>query len=645
MFSFATPALLWLLPLLSAPIIFHFMKRSIVVNIHFPTIRFLSLGRVPKEGRRQLRDLLLLLLRLLLFTLIILAVAGPSYKSEKPIAVLISETSQVIFAVDSSASMGINGDQEKLKQALERLFEEDIEATIFTFDQEARMADTLAKSAQQAENTISTLGIRPLTSDSARLSLTLSKLIQDTKAKRVVIFSDFQKSDWTIALLQKLPRGVEVEFINVLKSEIDNVGITKVTVQHGSGKNRTVLVTLHNFTQHDQALEIHYDDGINKLKKAVNIPALKSLNSTFSIVEATEVQGHVYIDHKERDADDSYHFWLGDLPAVELLLVSPITEDKKEELFFITKVLQVQPKGSQRLTNVTSITSDLFPLVDLSSVNGVVISGAGAYFDDESMLVLTKYINEGGVVLVTPSNAAALQFQRLQQAGLLNLKFNGFNRGTRESSFYLNEVVKDSFLEKTFPAPENSDLFQFPIHRYCRVQTFSPVKNILRTTDGDAVLYAQTHGKGSLYALGFALDSQWSEFPLSSSFLPVMHEVFNSSKFANESGVVSLTIDQFYKQFTSNGNPLQATALLLNERPVEVNVDRSESLPDVLNFAELRQALVGNKEIAAKKSSDLEELKYDLRPYFILAMVVFLLLEILISLFADLRQYRQTEEL
>ncbi len=644
MFSFINPALLWLLPLLSAPIIFHFMKRSIIVNIHFPTIRFLSLGRVPKEGRRQLRDLLLLLLRLLLFAFIILAIAGPSYNSIKPIAALVSETSQVIIAVDSSASMGINGDPEKLEQALGRLFEEEIEATIFTFDQEVRIVDELVNNAQQAEQLISKLGMRPLTLDSAGLSVTLSKLIQERKAKKIILISDFQKSDWSTALLQKLPQDVEVQFINVLKTVIDNVAIIKAKVQHGSGKQRTVLVTLYNFSQVDYPLELCYDDGSVKLKKSITVPAMKSLNTTFAIQETEASEGHLYIDRKKRDPDDSYHVWLGEFPPIELLLVSPIKENKSEELFFVSKVLQVKSKGSQRPVNVTTITSDLFPLVDLSSVNGLVISGASAYFDDESMEVLKKYLNSGGVVLVTPSNAAALQFQRLQQAGLLNLKFNGFNQGARETPFYLNEVLKDTLLHKIFPIPENSDLFEFPIYKYCRVQTFSPAKNILKTDDGDAVFYSQTHGKGKLYALGFALDSKWSEFPLSSSFLPLMHEVFNSSKFTNESGVIALTVDQFYKQFSGNGNPLQATALLLNNRPVEVNVDRTESLPDLLNFAELRQALLGKQEIEAKKSTDPEVLNYDLRPYFVLAMIIFLLLEIVISLFADLREYRQTEE-
>ena len=644
MFSFLNPALLWLFPLLAGPVIFHFMKRSIAVNITFPTIRFLSIGKIPKEGKRRLRDLLLLLLRLFLLALIILAVAGPVKTMPKQAIVRDTSVQQVIIAIDSSASMGIYAVREKLEARLNSIFENNTKASIFTFDGEIRRYNKQVTTTSGTLKAYDELSSRPLLVNLSKLSSELVEQINKTGATKIYLVSDFQKSSWSTALLQRLPKGVELEFVDISGVLNTNLAIIKAEVRASAGNQRTVLVALQNFSQTNKTVDLQFSDGSQTKKKTVTVPAFKVLNTTLVVERNESVDGKVRILSETPDFDDQYSLWMGKFPPVEIMVVSPLKENRDEETFFLTKALSVRQKNSPRMVNVTPIAYDLFDLVDLSKVSGLIFTGSIAYLEKSSLQKLKKYLEGGGTVLVTPGNAAALQYQKLQQSGLFNSKFNGVNRSAKHHLFFVNKVKPSTLLSSVFANPGEGDLFQFIIRKYCRVQTFSPVKTILVSTDDDVLLSVQNHKSGQLYVLGFALDMAWSELPISTSFIPVIHEMFKTGQ---ASGISKMTIDDYYKIFTGTGNPLQPTACLLEGRPVEVNVDRAESGSQKAAFSELRHALKGRLDFkpVGQVTDAPEEITVSYQKEFLIALLILLLLEISLSLFADMWSFSKTKEL
>ena len=644
MLSFTNPALLWLFPLLAGPIILHFMKRSIAVNVTFPTIRFLTIGKIPKEGKRRLRDLLLLLLRLLLLALIILAVADPIQKIPKQLVIKDSTVQRVVIAIDSSASMGVYADREKLVSRLNAIFKKETEASLFSFDGEIRESKDLVTSASGVLAVYDRLSSRPLTTNVSVFSSELLKQIQSTGASKVYLISDFQKSSWETASLQRLPEGIELEFIDISQKLNQNVAIIKAEVRESAGKQRPVLVTLQNFSQTRQTVELQFSDGLQTQKKTVTVPEFKTLNTTLVVDRNEAVEGKVRVLGASLDFDDEFSLWMGKFPPVEIMIVKPLKENRDEEVFFLTKALSVRQKNSPRMVNVTPIAYDLFDLVDLSKVSGLVFTGSLAYLEKSSLVKLKSYLEAGGTVLVTPGNAAALQYQKLQQAGLFNCKFNGLNRSAKQHLFFVNKVNESTLLSSVFSNPGEGDLFQFLIRKYCRIQSFSPAKDILLSTDGDALFSVQQHQKGQLYVLGFALDMVWSELPISTSFIPVIHEVFKTGQ---DSGITKLTIDEYYKVFTGTGNPFRPTARLFEGRPIEVNVDRSESGSLKVDFSELRHTLKGdlNFKQAIKQVEDQKQLTISYRKNLIAGVLIFLLLEVFFSLLADVWSFNKTKEL
>ena len=84
MIAFAHPWFLLGLAGLAVPVVLHLMNREIAVPLRFPSIRFIRVARLPQAGRRRLRDLLLLALRLLLLAAAILPFQRTMHGSRKP---------------------------------------------------------------------------------------------------------------------------------------------------------------------------------------------------------------------------------------------------------------------------------------------------------------------------------------------------------------------------------------------------------------------------------------------------------------------------------------------------------------------------------------------------------------------------------
>ena len=73
--QFLSPWMLIGLAALALPIIIHLLQRQRVVQIPFSTLRFLKLVQSKTARRSRVENLLLLLLRCLVFALLILAAA------------------------------------------------------------------------------------------------------------------------------------------------------------------------------------------------------------------------------------------------------------------------------------------------------------------------------------------------------------------------------------------------------------------------------------------------------------------------------------------------------------------------------------------------------------------------------------------
>src|ERR1700677_299255 len=116
--SLLSPWMLYGLAALGAPILIHLWQRRRVVQVNFSTLRFLKIVAAKTSRSSRIENILLLLLRCLIFTLLIMAAARPvvSTKTAKLFGGDAPRT--VVLAIDNSMSMSYRaGDETRLDVA------------------------------------------------------------------------------------------------------------------------------------------------------------------------------------------------------------------------------------------------------------------------------------------------------------------------------------------------------------------------------------------------------------------------------------------------------------------------------------------------------------------------------------------------
>jgi hypothetical protein len=202
---FANPAWLALSAFALAPIIIHFLYKRRIKTIKWPSIIFLSEAQRENSRRLRLRELLLLLFRVLLILAAVFAIARPvlAPRGTDPSLAMsgaASDGRSIILVIDNSLSMGLSDNavtllEESILKASELLSAVhrpgDAIAVLPSCGSEAAYSETYSLEAAR----MSLDKIEPsLVSGSVLEALRTAETFASAKDRRIYIFSDFQRS-------------------------------------------------------------------------------------------------------------------------------------------------------------------------------------------------------------------------------------------------------------------------------------------------------------------------------------------------------------------------------------------------------------------------------------------------------------------
>ena len=137
MIEFAQPAALWTTLAVGLPILAHMAYRQVTRKHPFPSLRFIRPSRIPRTGRKKPSDLLLLLLRILLFLALSALLADPYWMPESTPDTKAESGKETLLAIDVSPSMeGWGGLEEARNLALRLIDEEEGKLGLVAFGQD-----------------------------------------------------------------------------------------------------------------------------------------------------------------------------------------------------------------------------------------------------------------------------------------------------------------------------------------------------------------------------------------------------------------------------------------------------------------------------------------------------------------------------
>lgn len=588
----------------AVPLVLHLMNRQLPRRQLFPSIRFLRSARLPREGRRRLRDVPLLILRMLALVCLAVALARP-VRPPVPGAAA-SDSREVVILLDASASMAGFGSAQRAREQLEALLEE--------LPRSARVG--LLLSAREP------LLRLPLESDRAELLRALAEYTPTKQAAEhrralreaarmftgpgglLVLVSDFQRPGWQVSETLGLPPETELRFLPTAPDARRNAGIVAVdTVPLGDDTQR-VVVTVRNFAAAPDQRQVKLGDGDSEQARAVELPPLQNRRVAFVVrQQATELVARLEAD--DYALDDTFHAWTGTRPPLPVVAVVGGERDAApaNAALFLRQALELPDETSPVQFRVEELERRFLFTSELGDTRLLAILGVGGQCEEAEFGKIKEYLAGGGTVLWTPSPSAAREFQQLWRHELFRARFVGLAGEHEADSFGLGWVNPQTPLGQVFSRPETTDLYLFPVRRYARFEPPANATVWLRFLEGDPALVDVPVGQGRLFVSALPLSVDWSDLPLTQSFLPLIRELALTAVPPGH-GIRNLDCGD---RFPADGaaaavDTREPRALLHGEQPLQINVSRRESVLERINLHDLNRQLETGPDAAAGAS-------------------------------------------
>ena len=506
--SFLSP--LFLIGALAAavPILLHLFHRKTDVVINFPAVSLLTRAPVPYHRRRQLRELILLALRIA--ALVLLAVsfarpylAGAAAPASAPVSVVVLDTSMSLSAPGQFARA-----QQAAWQAVASAPAADAVALI-TFSDAATVVvpPTSDRNAVRSAVSAATAGAG---GTRYRTALASASEVIGARAGRVVIITDLQQAGWEANDAGSLLDGVAVRVVAVA-GPTGNLAVTSAM-----RRDRSVMATVQNYGPDEaRSLVTLMVDGQQAAQATATMAPFSAsgveLRGTLGDAGAAQV---VIEDTNGYQPDNVRFLALDPSPAVA---ITAVVADPTGAVggIYVERALAVAGGGGEFVVTVADgRVLSKWTASELSRQAAVVILGTRT-LDRHGRELLKTYLVGGGQVLLTLGpdvDPGTLTDVIGIDAGVMPAPVR-----STDATLVATDSRHPIFRPFLLPSGALGDV-QVDQHRRLRDQAGRVV--LARLSGGDAALTEQAVGQGRLLVFASDFDNQWSRFPLQPSFVP-----------------------------------------------------------------------------------------------------------------------------
>jgi hypothetical protein len=579
--SFLAPWFLAGAAAVSVPFLLHLLRRERTPAMAFTAVRFLRQAPREQHRRRQLRDIWLLILRMLAFVVLAISFARPYLKSGEA-----SATGLTVVAVDTSFSMSAPEQFERARKAAVSLVSAAAagdRVAAMAFDDRATLVSPPAIERGSARAAINALTPGLGATNYPALLASVARVFGQAGGKLVVV-TDLQRSGWLSE--GALPSNVALQVVDVA-GPLDNVAVSTV-----KRDGNAAVATISNYgtrTRSVRAVLAVDDKGLTHSMLSLEPGATATVK--FDAALPSRGVARVSIDDKPGLAADNERYLVLDPPRAPSVLVITQREDG-EDAFYLGEAIRAVDgsraftidlvKGGER-NNLQADRLKAHPVVWLMGTRGL---------DRRVREDIAKYAEAGGSLLVTSGPL-------LDPAAFATL----FSESAKTPDGAPDRMRVESAEGVPFPttlAPVDtrhpifaafgtfaSNLGQAEFTQALRIAAPADSRIVARFTNGLPALVEQMVGTGRVLLFASDVSGQWNDFPRQPTFVPFVNETLrylaNLKETPGELSVASVPAGIAAKPGVAQiGQPA---------RPVAINVDARESRPTRMTEAEFTQAV------------------------------------------------------
>lgn len=517
--QFLYPAFLWALTALSIPIILHLFYFRRYKKVYFSNLRFLREVKEETSARNRLRNLLILLARLLAMAFVILAFAQPYIPANDSEQAGIRNVS---LFVDNSFSMQSFGQDLSLfdrsrQKAREIIMGYGPADRFQIMGHELSPSQNLWIGRDEAitrlEEMEFTPAVKPLSVITGRQKQGFAR---EDGIPVAWIISDFQKS---ITDVHSFDSGYATNLLPVKSVQEKNVAIDSawfLSPVQMLNQTSTLLFSIHNYAPED-ADNIRITvvvDGQERPEGSVDINGgeIKLDTSHITVLKAGWHEVTIRISDFPVTFDDSYYVSFFVDQNLRILSIN-----ERGPSAAITAVFSNPNEFILEQATINNLEYSTFPENDLIILNGLTSISSGF------TSTLSKYVQEGGKVIFFPSaNGSLEQYNALMRAmGASELQ------PYKQQELQVGKINTDAFIY--------NDVFTRirPNMRLPKVNASFPKagsgtrgQSLLSFRDGSDFTTFYTQGKGAFTVATAPLDREVSDFSQQPEvFVPLLYKM------------------------------------------------------------------------------------------------------------------------
>lgn len=513
------------------PLIIHLLNRRRTKRLSFSSVRFLEEVSRRQRRRIQVRQWLLLALRMLIVALIALAMMRPAFRTGSG-----SGSTSAVVLFDNSFSMNaITPDGSRREDALARLGalspsfgRGDRTQLLYATDPPASAFDggveefgRITATAARAPTSYMPMAVR------AGLRRALDELGSGGALNReLYIVSDFQAADWSEETeLPDIPDGVRVYLLPVGSTSLPNVAIhqaTFVPARSGDGSAGAVRVGIANYADHaltNYPIQVFAGERV-VAEGPISVP-LGEIATTDLPLLRTGVDEDVFQVRIAEDAladDDVAWVVPGERQSVRVLVVHGGDADAAVNEPFVRLALDPPGQAGDRIFTVTEIPLRDLPIqtnldYDVFILNNVERLSQGA----QSKLELA-HRDGAGIFIALGDRVDLPYYNNHVLVDLLDVSLEEAE-SANGSFFTLRPEVVGHPIFDGFKVSVDEQLTRARFVKVVRgdvgpgARTLATLGNHPALIEGDRVLLWTS-----------SLDMRWGNFPTGGSFLPFLHQ-------------------------------------------------------------------------------------------------------------------------
>ncbi|OKL39785.1 BatA domain-containing protein [Pontibacter flavimaris] len=515
--AFLFPSFLFALAAVAVPIILHLVQLRRAKRVMFSNVRFIQVSKDLTASQRNLKELLILLSRILFITFLVLAFAQPFLPASD--AVVPTDGSDVGITLDNSFSMQNLHQEEDLTLLNVATDKARVVADLFPASSSFRLftTDNLNHGASVQEGEAAAI-LNQL--DFSAKRFTPSQALR-SQPNHVFILSDFQKNSFSAAVLDAVDSLTQVHLVPIAAASIANITIDSVYledefIRFGAETRLHVLLT----NTGDEAVEdvpvklFMQEQQASAL--SIDLPARQSTAAVMSFRASAgrATKAYVQVEDYPVEFDNTYYFVLAPSAPIKVVEVIDQQSSSLQRLY-----------GNEPFFRFTSFRSGSIDYATLAAADIVILNGVESL---SAALAATaaNYVKAGGSLsIIPPAGQDKGGYATLFQSLSLPAYFTGAGADAAKTSLatpdpnnpFFRSIFSDFDAEMQMPTAARS------------IAWTRASDDILKYRGGAPFLSRFDRGSGYVYLMAAPLQEDYSTLPNHALLVPIMYRLAISS--------------------------------------------------------------------------------------------------------------------